>query len=177
MQEKVGDHFWRDMPIVTGVRGHDVTQDMDPNTNRLSLSSVKVKAVQHKAQERLSVIRSDTRGPLSRQGIPLKQIAFRFKMLPFGITTRWPYHRNLSVPGFEHLFDFLKIPQGLSRPMHSRFMQLFGEPLKNSSSVVRSGYPSRNLHLAKHFFSEERKAGTPVHQPFVRFYFVHSPLY
>ena len=66
--------------------------------------------MQHKAQERLSVIRTDTRGPLTRQGIPLKQIAFRTQVLPFGVTARWGYYRNLSVPGFERLFDFLEIP-------------------------------------------------------------------
>src|SRR5712692_5000798 len=110
VQKKMGDHFWRDMPVVPGVCGHDVTQDMEPYTNRLPLRGVQVKAMQHKAKERLSIIRSDTCGPLSRQGIPLKQIAFWTQVFSFGVTARRRYHRNFSVPGFEHLFDFLKIP-------------------------------------------------------------------
>lgn len=112
MQEKVGDHFWGNVPVVPGVSGHDVTQDMDPNTNGLSMGCEKIKAMEHKAQKHLYISRADTRGHLIRQGIPLKQIAFRTQVLPFGIGACWSYNRNLSMSGFEQLFDFFKEPQG-----------------------------------------------------------------
>src|SRR6266568_4859202 len=176
VQEKVGDHFWRDLPIVTGVRGHDVTHDMDPNTNRLSLSGVKVKAVQHKAQERLSVIRSDTRGPLSRQSIPLKQVAFRTQMLPFGITTRWPCHRNLSVPGFEHLFDFLKIPQSLLREWEQLSLLICLSPFGKQILKMELDLPSQGLTMLVHLWltilSKEQNGFCPRHAPLL----VHADL-
>src|SRR5258708_28977762 len=100
MQEKVGNRFWGNVPVVPGVSRHDVTQDMDPNTNWLSLDCVKIKAMEHKAQKHLDISRADTRGHLIRQGIPLKQIAFRKEVLPFGIGACWSHHRNLSMSGF-----------------------------------------------------------------------------
>ena len=56
-------------------------------------------------------------------------------------------------------------------------LKLFGEVLENSSYSLKCRGARHSLHLAQHFLTEKRKAGTPVHEPFVHFYFVHGSLY
>jgi len=101
VQKKVGDHFWGNVPIVPGMRGHDVTKDMDTSPDRLSLRRVKIKTMQHKAKKHLCVSRADSLMRFRRQGIPLKEVAFWLEVLTFGITACWCHDRNLSMPGFQ----------------------------------------------------------------------------
>src|SRR5258708_24069860 len=132
--------------------------------------------MEHKAQKHLYISRADTRGHLSRPGIPLKQITFRTQVLPFGIGACWSHNRNLSMSGYKLTFDFFKEPQGFftqgeQLSLFFRFRSFGKEVLKMELHLFRERVTVLT-HLRQTILSKEQDGFCSGNAPL----FVHTDL-
>src|SRR5260370_28284027 len=97
MQIEMGNGFWWDMTIVPCVRCHDVSEDMDADSNGFPLGGGEIQPMQDEAQKDLGIVTAYGSHFPIRRGVPLEEIAFRFEVLVFRIGASGENTGNFSV--------------------------------------------------------------------------------